>query len=674
MSLLPFVQRDLWLQPFADQIHTRLERVKARKRQLLPNHDTQLNEYANGHHYFGLHETESGWVLREWAPNASGIWLVSERTKWEANAEYAFQTISPGVWELQLKKEKLRHLEQYKLWVTWSGGADFRLPLWANRVIQDEESKLFNAQVYVTSRNPSIWVPASSSSNRSRPLMIYEAHIGMSSAEGKVNTFKAFRTDVLPRIHSLGYNTLQLMAIQEHPYYGSFGYHVSNFFAVSSRFGTPDDLIDLIQEAHRLGIRVIMDLVHSHAVKNTLEGPGCFDGDPGFLFHTDHRREHPAWDSLCFNYGKDSVIHFLLSNCKYWLEKYGFDGFRFDGVTSMLYTHHGLGYGFSNYNDYFNDSVDQDALTYLALANELIHSVNPHAITVAEEMSGMPGLAIPTPDGGIGFDYRLAMGIPDFWIKLLKEKNDEQWNVNQIFWELINRRDDEKTVSYAESHDQALVGDKTIIFRLADKEMYDSMSASTSSIVIDRALALHKMIRLVTAATHGGAYLNFMGNEFGHPEWIDFPREGNNWSFHYARRQWQLVDDPELKYRFLAAFDRSMIKLLKEIRIPNPSKPELILANEGDQVLAFSRDSFLFVFNFHPTLSFTDYGINSKPTDYKVVLNSDQGQFGGFDRVDTSRVYPAHPIGKVGAGYQLKLYLPSRTALVFKELKTPSLR
>jgi len=473
---------------------------------------------------------------------------------------------------------------------------------------------------------------------------------------------------VLPRIARLGYNTIQLMAIQEHPYYGSFGYHVSNFFAPSSRFGTPEELKQLIDEAHGLGIRVIMDIVHSHAVKNLNEGPGMYDGSPGMLFHADHRREHVAWDSLCFDYGKDEVIHFLLSNCKFWLEEFHFDGFRFDGVTSMLYMDHGLERSFSGYDDYFSGNTDQDAVIYLGLANLLIHQINPDAISVAEDMSGMPGLGVKVADGGLGFDFRLAMGVPDFWIKEIKEKQDEEWNVDEIFHELTNYRSDEKIISYTESHDQALVGDKTIIFRLADKEMYTHMARSTPSLIVDRALALHKMIRLITLATNGGGYLNFMGNEFGHPEWIDFPREGNDWSFKYARRQWHLADNMDLKYSYLEEFDKAMIQLFGSKDGPGSSHSSMAFSNPGDQVLAFNHGDYLFVLNFNPVKSFTDYGIPAQAIDYKIILNSDSADYGGFARVDEHLMYEPDRVGGMGTDYQLKLYLPSRVALVLKKI------
>jgi 1,4-alpha-glucan branching enzyme len=458
------------------------------------------------------------------------------------------------------------------------------------------------------------------------------------------------------------------MAIQEHPFYGSFGYHVSSFFAASSRFGTPEDLKELIDNAHSAGIRVIMDLVHSHSVKNINEGLGLFDGSPGQYFHTGNRRNHVAWDSLCFDYGKDNVIHFLLSNCRYWLEEYKFDGFRFDGVTSMIYYNHGLEKNFTTYDDYFDGGQDEDALIYLYLANKMIHDYNPGALTIAEEMSGMPGIACSTERSGFGFDYRLSMGVPDFWIKLVKDTPDENWNMGQLYHELSQHRPEERIISYCESHDQALVGDKTLIFRMIDAEMYTGMNKAYHSLALDRGIALHKMIRLITFSTAGGGYLNFMGNEFGHPEWIDFPREGNNWSYKYARRQWHLAWNEDLKYSFLLKFDNAMIGLHKEYSILDDLFVNKIYENDYDKVLAYTRNDMLFVYNFHPTKSFTDYGIPVKGK-FRIMLDTDDPLFGGFDRVNRQVFYTsARKADKPSFDqpFYLYLYLPSRSALVLK--------
>ncbi len=669
MAILPkLVQRDPWLEPFAGIIKSRAQAVLDLKRKLTG--DTHnLSDFASGYLYYGLHKINNGWVFREWAPNATRIFLIGEFNNWEESEEYALISLPEGNWEIELRENQIAHGQKFKLRIYWEGGSGDRLPSYALRCVQDEHTKLFDAQAWDSSRYS--WKNPTPGRAIKNPF-VYEAHVGMATEEESTGTFNNFTERILPRIKELGYNTVQLMAIQEHPYYGSFGYHVSNFFAVSSRFGTPDELKKLIDTAHSMGMQVIMDIVHSHSVKNELEGLGLFDGDPGQYFYTDNRREHVAWDSLCFDYGKEHLLHFLLSNCKFWLEEYKFDGFRFDGVTSMLYYDHGLSRDFTSYEFYYDGNQNADAINYLTLANELIHNVRPHAITIAEEMSGMPGLAEPIEDGGIGFDYRMAMGIPDYWIKIIKEKSDESWDVGTIYHELTSRRDGEKTISYAESHDQALVGDKTIIFRLLDKEMYWHMDKNSQSLIIDRGIALHKMIRLATFATNGGGYLNFMGNEFGHPEWIDFPREGNNWSYKYARRQWSLADNKELRYHLLKDFDQEMLELNEDHNFLNEKWPTLRLNNLGDQVLAFERGLLLFIFNFNPDKAFTDYGVIVHPGRYNLILSTDSKKFGGYGNIDESVNYISERVGGVNGNNWLKVYLPPRTAIVLKRRPTRS--
>ena len=669
MKPLNIIKNDPWLEPYADAITGRYQDAVNKERELVGKGGS-LVDFANAHHYFGLHRTAEGWVFREWAPNATDIVLIGDFTRWQEMAKYRLVRLENGVWELKLKHDDLHHGDLYKMIVYWDGGMGERIPAYANRVVQDNVSHIFSAQVWAPDTQYD-WQVKEFKPNVS-PLLIYECHIGLAQEREGVGTYVEFRDLVLPRIAKDGYNAIQIMAIQEHPYYGSFGYHVSSFFAPSSRFGTPEDLKSLIDEAHRLGIAVIMDIVHSHAVKNEVEGLGRLDGSYNQYFYGDHRREHPAWDSLCFDYGKNDVLNFLLSNCKYWLEEFKFDGFRFDGVTSMLYYNHGLGQAFGSYGDYYNGGQDTNAITYLTLANKLIHAINPHAITIAEEMSGMPGLATKIKDGGMGFDYRMAMGIPDYWIKMLKEKKDEDWHPTSIYWELTNRRADEKTVSYVESHDQALVGDKTVIFRLIDDKMYWHMMKGDDDMTVARGIALHKMIRLVTIASINGAYLNFMGNEFGHPEWIDFPREGNGWSHKYARRQWDLVDRQDLQYHYLNDFDNAMVALVKKIKNFQSLPVEKLWEKDDDQVLAFKRGEYVFVFNFNPYQSFSDYGILAPAGKYSVVLSSDNPDFGGYGNIDEKMSHFTHHdelYAPHGVEW-LKLYLPARSAMVLKMKKT----
>lgn len=661
------VQKDSYLEPYEEAITGRHENAVWKKNTLTNNGKKSLSTFASGYDYYGMHKLKRGWVFREWAPNAKDIYLVGDFSDWKENEKYHAKRIKgTGNWELKLSEKAIKHGDLYKMHVYWEGGEGERIPAWAQRVVQDEKTKIFSAQVW--NPEPYIWKKKRFSPNKS-PLLIYECHIGMAQDAEKVGTYIEFRDKVLPRIKADGYNCIQIMAVQEHPYYGSFGYHVSSFFAPSSRFGTPEELKSLIDTAHTMGISVIMDIVHSHAVKNEVEGLGNLAGDPCQYFYPGARREHPAWDSLCFDYGKDDVIHFLLSNCKYWMQEFHFDGFRFDGVTSMLYYSHGLGEAFCNYGDYYNGHEDDNAICYLTLANELIHEINPKAITIAEEVSGMPGLAAKFKDGGMGFDYRMAMNIPDYWIKTIKEKRDEDWKPSSIFWEVKNRRPDEKTISYCESHDQALVGDKTIIFRLIDADMYWHFKKGDENDVVKRGIALHKMIRLVTATTINGGYLNFMGNEFGHPEWIDFPREGNGWSYKYARRQWNLVDNKDLDYHYLGDFDKKMLEVIKLIKNFQNTKLQEIWHNDDDQILAYMRGDLLFVFNFNPTRSFTDYGFLVPTGSYDVVLNTDAKEYGGFGFADDSLTHLTNYDQLYVDQHKewLKLYVPARSAVVLKK-------
>lgn len=661
------VKNDSWLEPFEEAICGRHNHVLSKLNELTNGGKQSLSDFASGYLYFGLHKTSKGWVLREWAPNATEIFLVGDFNGWQEQEEYKMTRIDNGNWEIKLKSSQMRHGDLFKLKVKWNGGEGERIPSYATRVVQDENTKMFSTQV---------WAPAQPYEFKKKnfkpdinPLLIYECHIGMGQDAEKVGTYIEFKDKVLPRIKKDGYNAIQVMAIAEHPYYGSFGYHVSNFFAPSSRFGTPEELKELVDKAHEMGIAVIMDIVHSHAVKNEMEGLGNFAGDGCQYFMQGERREHPAWDSLCFDYGKNEVIHYLLSNCKYWLEEFKFDGFRFDGVTSMLYYSHGLGESFGGYEDYYNGHEDDEAIAYLTLANLLIHEVNPKAITIAEEVSGMPGLAAPFKNGGYGFDYRMAMNIPDYWIKTIKELKDEDWKPSSMFWETTNRRQDEKTISYAESHDQALVGDKTIVFRLIDADMYWHFKKGDENFMVNRGIALHKMIRLLTASTINGGYLNFMGNEFGHPEWIDFPREGNGWGYKYARRQWNLVDNKELCYHYLGDFDEAMLQVIKTVKNFQKTPVVEVWHNDGDQILAFSRGDLLFVFNFSPNRSYTDYGFIVPQGSYDVVLNTDNKLYGGNDLADDSvRHFTNYdPIyEKDGKGW-LKLYIPARSAVVLRK-------
>ncbi len=660
------VQNDPWLEPYTEDIKNRIGRYQDRIKHI-KNKYKSLKKFGEAYRELGFNYDNKNkkWSYREWAPNAKQLSLTGDFNNWNRDA-HPLKKNDDGVWEITLDGTEIKDGDKLKVHIVSSKGAMDRIPAYMNYVVQDPQSHDFAGCIW-SPKKTFKWTDKDFRPDASKEQpYIYECHIGMALEKEGVGTYKEFQKQVLPRIHKQGYNTLQIMAVQEHPYYGSFGYHVSSFFAPSSRFGTPDDLKELVNAAHKLGMAVIMDLVHSHAVKNTAEGLNEFDGTD-LYFHAGGKGFHSAWDSRLFNYGEEQVLRFLVSNVAYWIQEFHFDGYRYDGVTSMLYFHHGDHISFDHYDKYFND-VDWDVLTYLQLANDLIHDLKPGAITIAEDMSGMPGLCRPVKEGGMGFDFRLAMGIPDYWIKLLKHKGDEEWNMEELWHTVTNRRFGENTIAYAESHDQALVGDKSLAFWLMDKEMYEHMHVDHESLIIDRGIALHKMIRLITIASGGEGWLNFIGNEFGHPEWVDFPREGNNWSYKYARRQWSLADHPDLRYKYLNAFDESMVKMATENKVVSALPAKLLNMDQTNHTIIFERNNLIFAMNFSPTNSVPDYRFwVPEAGKYNIILNTDDSGFGGFGRVDNNLEY--HSVEVMKENF-VSVYLPSRVALVLKRMDT----
>jgi len=662
---LAIIQEDGWLDPYFQDVYDRFQRYEKARKEIEDAEGSLLN-FARAHNYYGIHfsEERNGWIYREWAPNAHDLFLIGDFNGWDRTA-HKLERNNNGDWELFLPYEEYKHsfihASKVKVHVHGANGSNDRIPAYIRRVIQDPHTHDFSGQIWAPQEQFE-WTDKSFDLTEAftQPI-IYECHVGMAQEHEGVGTYREFADKILPRIKEGGYNTIQMMAVQEHPYYGSFGYHVSNFFAPSSRFGTPEELKYLVNKAHNMGIAVIMDIVHSHAVKNLAEGLNEFDGTDYQYFHAGGRGYHEGWDSKLFDYGKWEVKKFLLSNVRYWLEEFNFDGYRFDGVTSMLYFHHGHT-SFDHYDKYFKEGVDWDAVTYLQLANEVLHQFKKNAISIAEDVSGLPGLCRRPEEGGVGFDFRLGMGIPDYWIKILKHKSDEEWDINEMWGVLSNRRYKEKTIAYAESHDQALVGDKTIAFWLMDKEMYYHMHVNDQNMVIDRGIALHKMLRLITISLGGEGYLNFIGNEFGHPEWVDFPREGNNWSHRYARRQWSLADNKDLKYQYMWNWDKAMISVIKENNILASGGANEIKMDTTNKVIIFERNNIIFIFNFSPGNSIFGYKFWApEKGNYRIILNSDRKEFGGFDRVDDSIDYPTDE------NQNVSLYLTNRTAIAMKK-------
>ena len=671
ISEYDLINQDPYLKNFEWCIKRRNEHFKNLLHQIESN-EKSLENFADSYKNMGLHVLPNGDIkYREYAPGARGIALFGEFNNWNRD-QYWAKRDQYGFWELIIPNEdgkpRIKHQSKVKCNVVLSNGqwAD-RNPIWIEYLYQNTQSLIFDGVFW----NPEVkyeWKYPKKHLPKPKSLRIYEAHVGMSSFYPKVTTYKDFTENILPRIKRLGYTAVQLMAIMHHANYASFGYHVNNFFAISSRFGTPEDLMELIDKAHEMGLFMIMDIVHSHASSNVDDGFNNWDGTDYLYFHGGKMGYHSLWDSRLFNYSSYETLRFLLSNCAYYSEKFRFDGFRFDGVTSILYRNHGIKYSFSgDYNEYFSNNFDEDGGVYLMLANKLLHQINPEVITIAEDVSGMPGLCLTVEQGGFGFDYRLNMSVSDKWIQLLKEYKDENWNMGNLIFTLTNRRYNEKHVGYCESHDQSIVGDKTIAMWLFDKEMYWNMSCnSPETIIISRGMSLHKLIRMITFALGGEGYLCFMGNEFGHPEWVDFPRPGNGWSYSHCRRRWDLCDNKNLRYKYLYNWDVAMNKLDDVFNFISSPFQYVSLKHEDDKIIVFEKGDLLFVFNFHPYKSYENYKIGTKwGTKHKIVLDSDEFRFFGKGRLEYGHgnFFPIINQGWNNRPNQFNLYIPSRTCM-----------
>ena len=630
-----------------------------------------LAHYADLHRRWGVHRQEDGgWLLHEYMPQAEKLWLTTDKINFQRWAHHAFQPVGDGWWRLDLPPEALEHGTYMELRVMAPGveGAVRRVPACAQWVEQDKLTPTQWCARLWNPPQPYEWQHARPEAPLPFPR-IYEAHVGMAipaleHRHGQwlprhpksVGSFRLFAEEVLPRIARAGYTAVQLMGVPEHPLYKSFGYQVSSYFAPTSRCGTPDDFRLLVDTAHGLGLRVILDIPHSHSCPNTEQGMARYDGSPYLFAAKDNQ-----WGTASFDYGQKMTRRLLLSNCHYWMEEYRVDGFRFDAVGNMIYVDHGFGDDFSHVGRCFHTENgeprgDEDGILYLALANTLIHELSAPALSIAEEFSGMPGMTSPPEHGGLGFDYRFAMGVPDYWAKFIKGQ-EEGLELGQLWHEMTNHRPYERTINYVECHDQSINGKDAMIWRLMGDEMYTGMALPQQSWNISRGLALYKLMRLITLSTAHCGYLSFMGAEFGHPEWLDDEE--------HAHRQWHLADAPDLKYHQLAAFDRHTLHLLAERHLADMAhSPLLRLLHEEHRLLVFERGTLLLAFNFHELHSQTALDVWVTPGKYVEADSSDAPAYGGHGNAHNPGLEHFSDPDSGVHEQRITLYVPPLTALV----------
>ncbi|KAK7287576.1 hypothetical protein RIF29_00857 [Crotalaria pallida] len=556
------------------------------------------------------------------------------------------------------------HGSKYRVYFNTPNGPLERVPAWATYV----QPAVDGTQAYAIHWEPPpehVYKWKNTSPKVPKSLRIYEAHVGISGSEPKISSFNEFTDKVLPHIMETGYNAIQLIGVVEHKDYFTVGYRVTNFYAVSSRYGTPDDFKRLVDEAHGLGLLVFLEIVHSYAAADENVGLSMFDGSNDCYFHSGKRGQHKFWGTRMFKYGDPDVLHFLLSNLNWWIVEYQVDGFQFHSLSSMIYTHNGFASFTGDLEEYCNQYVDKDALLYLILANEILHALYPNIITIAEDATFYPGLCEPTSQGGLGFDYYVNLSVSEMWSTFLESVPDNEWSMTKIVNTLVSDRAyADKMLMYAENHNQSISGRRSfaeILFGEIDEHSHHYKES------LVRGSSLHKMIRLITLTIGGRAYLNFMGNEFGHPKRVEFPTSSNNFSYSLANRQWDLLAKEGLN-RDLFSFDKDMMKLDENARVLSRRFPYLHHVNDSSMVISYIRGPLLFIFNFHPTDSYDNYSIGVEEAgEYQVILNTDEIKYGGQGCLKEDQYFQKTVSKRVdGLRNSLEVPLPSRTAQVYK--------
>ncbi|XP_058788144.1 1,4-alpha-glucan-branching enzyme 3, chloroplastic/amyloplastic [Vicia villosa] len=556
------------------------------------------------------------------------------------------------------------HGSKYRVYFNTTNGPLERVPAWATYV----QPELDGRQAYAIHWEPppeDVYKWKNQSPKVPKSLRIYEAHIGISGSEPKISSFNDFTDKTLPYIKEAGYNAIQLIGVVEHKDYFTVGYRVTNFYATSSRYGTPDDFKRLVDEAHGLGLLVFMEIVHSYAAADEMVGLSLFDGSNDCYFHSGKRGQHKFWGTRMFKYGDVDVLHFLLSNLNWWIEEYQIDGFQFHSLSSMIYTHNGFASFTGDLEEYSNQYVDKDALLYLIMANEILHVLHPNIITIAEDATYYPGLCEPTSQGGLGFDYYVNLSAPEMWSTFLETVPDHEWSMTKIVNTLVSKKENaNKMLLYAENHNQSISGRRSLAEVLFGE--IDEHSEHYKESLL-RGSSLHKMIRLITLTIGGRAYMNFMGNEFGHPKRVEFPTSSNDYSYSLANRQWDLLEKDGV-HRDLFTFDKDMMRLDKNERVLSRGFPSFHHVNDSSKVISYVRGPLLFIFNFHPTDSYDSYTVGVEEAgEYQLILNTDEIKYAGQGILRENQ-YFQRTISKRVDGHRncIEVQLPSRTAQVYK--------
>ena len=590
--------------------------------------------------FFGAHPYEGGTHFAVWAPSARDVKVITSGLSDGSWAEWQMHRSYSGCWEADAAGVTRGTCYQYRVCGADGSVVDHCDPYGTAMTLRpDGRSIVWGAPT--CQWTDSAWM-AKRSKNFDAPLNIYEAQAGSwrCKEDGTPYTYSELAKQLPAYLKENGYTHLELMPLSEYPFDGSWGYQTTGFFAPTSRYGTPDELCTLIDACHAADIGVIFDFVPVHFAVDEY-GLKHFDGTALY--------EYPAaavgeseWGSCNFMHSRGEIRCFLQSAADYWLRTFHADGLRMDAVSRLIYWQGDPARG-----------VNGSTLEFLKNMNQGLQQRHPTAMLIAEDSTNFEKVTAHVEYGGLGFDYKWDLGWMNDTLDYFKKTPEERKsNLGKLTFSMMYFWREHYILPF--SHDENVHGKATIL-----QKMYGEYEDKFPQ---GRALYLYMAI-------HPGKMLDFMGNEFGHPEWIDFPREGNGWSHKYARRQWNLVDDKTLCYHYLGDFDRRMLEVVKSEPAFNDTPVEEIWHNDGDQVLAYERGSLLFVFNFSPSRSYSDYGLLVREGSWQVVLNTDAKEFGGNGLADDSVEHLTNSdtlYAKDHKGW-LKLYIPARSAVVLRK-------
>ena len=612
----------------------------------LPIHLFHQGTNYRAYEFLGCHfNAKAGEAtFRTWAPNAQAIHLVGDFNNWQEGKTPMIRISDSGIWEVVVTGVSVE--QRYKFSIVASNGERIlKADPFAFHSETDEKTASIICDLGTYKWGDQTWQKAKEDLF-DKPVNIYELHLGswQRGENGEILTYAQIAMRLIPYIKEMHYTHIELMPVMEHPYGGSWGYQVCGFYAPTSRYGTPHDLMRFIDLCHQSGIGVILDWVPAHFPKDA-HGLYEFDGTPLYECQGDDRKEHPEWGTRCFDYGRTEVQSFLVSNAVFWLDIYHADGLRVDAVSSMLYLDYGRkpGQWFPNTQ---GNNKNLDAVSFLQKLNLAVFKYHPYTMMIAEESTAWPMVTKPPQDGGLGFNFKWNMG----WM------NDmlEYITIDPLFRKDVhNKLTFSFYYAFSEnfilpiSHDEVVHGKKSLLDKMPGN--YEMKFAGL------RAFLGYMM-------THPGKKLTFMGTEFG---------QFKEWAYDDSL-DWHLLEYEQHKKM------HNYVKALNKFYLDTPALWEIDYSWDGfswisdsdsmQNIIVFTRtnedgERIISLINFAPVKR-DDYRIGVPEAGiYEEAFNSDAVEFGGEG--NTNNNLQTEEIDMHGFKQSLNLTVPPMSAICF---------